>query len=244
MNWAKLKTFLIVLFAVINVFLIATKVVTEQSSQKISHQIIVDTVNILNNNDIFIDEGIISDRVRNMEEISVKPVTRSDNYLKNISKADGLNFEMTLGEPVTTENEMKRLLKKNNFKNFKIIKNFSDGEGRATQYIDDMCIFGAEVSVTGNATSSKISGVWFEPMSEPDEINDKNIVILPSILINYISNEERPYEKHSIEKIEYGYYIMYNDPDAVLYTLVPCWKFSIDKGIDFYYDARTGEYIN
>ena len=244
MNWEKLKTFLIVLFSAINVFLIVTMIATNRSANTIPKQTIQDTVKILKANNINIDENIIDDEVKNMGEITVKPITKSDDYSKNISKSDGVEFEMVFDRAVLNDKDMKSLLSKGGFDEYEISKSFSDGYGIAQQCIKGYRIFDSRLEVKSQGQKSTISGIWFDPQSLPKKSdNNTNIVILPSILINLISNVNRPQTEITISSIDYGYCIAYSGADAVLYTATPCWRFVTDGGMEFYYDARTGEYI-
>lgn len=244
MNWEKLKTFLIVLFSAINIFLIVTMITNTKKSTTIPRTTIQDAVSILYENGITVNESIIPDKVINMEDITVKPITRSDDFSGLITKTEGIRFFIESNESVSTNQEMKRLLSKNKFRGYKILKNFLNGSGSVIQLIKKYPLFDACIDIKSSNGKTYIDGIWFQLQSHPKKGSDNsNVVIVPSILIDFINNEDRIKDKQTITSIDYGYHIWGNDSSSVLYTAVPCWKIALDNGQEFFYNARSGEYL-
>ena len=59
MNWERMKSFLIILFVGINIFLIGFMLNSVKNTTTVSKTVMTDTVSILNGNNIYIDSNII-----------------------------------------------------------------------------------------------------------------------------------------------------------------------------------------
>ena len=244
MNWGKLKSFLIVLFLIINVFLIVSMFISYKVKTTISDETIQNTVSILKRNDIIVDPSIIDNAVKNVHDITLKPITKSDNFSAKFTLKDYNAFEMTFSEKISDTDEMKKILSNASIKDYKIEKEFSNGFGIVSQKAGGYTIFDTTVEVESNAAGTRVMGEWYEIITKPKKNKDfDNIVILPSILINYISNSQRPEGEQKITDIEYGYYVTNKNSDSVIYTAIPCWRIEVDSAMNFYYNARNGEYM-
>lgn len=95
MNWSGAKSWLIVLFAAINIFLIFTLIQINTQSSAIDKQTISDTVNILKKSDITVNPDIIPDTLPKLGAIDV---------YNNASDTDKL-AEQILGEDKSKVNE-------------------------------------------------------------------------------------------------------------------------------------------
>ena len=245
MNWGKLKSFLIILFLLINIFLIVSMIVTDKVKTTIPNETIQDTVNILKRNGILIEPSIIDNTVKNVHDITLKPITKSDNFTGKLIAGDLNTFEMNFSKKVSNTEEMKNILSDASIKDYNVEKEFSDGFGTVLQKTGGYTIFDTLIEVESNGAGSRIMGEWYEVITKPKkDKNYDNIVILPSILINYISNKERPVGEQKITDIEYGYYVTNKNSDSVIYTAIPCWRIEVDNAMNFYYNARNGEYMD
>ncbi len=244
MNWGKLKSFLIGLFLIINIFLIITMISQERKNTSIPVQTINDTVSVLEKNDILINASIIPTDVKNMGEITVIPITKSESFKDVTYSSDDNMFEINVNKGVFNSQDMKSVLSGLGIKNFKVSKEYSNGLGSVSQMAGGYPIFEAGVDVESDGIVSFVKGDWYELKTKAKKNSDyNNLVFLPSILINYISNKLRPIGEQTITDINYGYYVLNNTSNAIIYTAVPCWQIEVDDAMFFYYNAINGEYI-
>ena len=244
MNWEKLKTFLIVLFSIINIFLITMKIATSSENVSIPRSTISDTVSVLSKNNIKINESVIPDKVKNMDDITLKPVTMVDGFLPNDAYIDSMSFEFDSGTVISTQQELKKLLSSCKFKKYRVLKGFSHKSAKIVQLIKGYPIFDAELDIECKKDKTKISGAWFKAQTYPKKSLDSvSSATITGILIDFINNPARGEGEQTIKTIDYGYTVSKPENDNVLYTAVPCWKIELDNGEKFFYNARNGEYI-
>ena len=245
MNWGKLKSFLIGLFLIINIFLVITMITQERKNTSIPVKTINDTVSVLEKNDILVDASIIPADVKNMSEFTVIPVTKSEAF-NDVSYINEDNmFEININKGVYNTQDMKSVLSSLGIKNYVVSNDFASGYGNVNQYVDGYPVFETNVDVESDGVTSYVTGNWYQFKTKPKKNKEyNNLVLLPSILINYISNQNRPIGEQTITDINYGYYVLNNNANAIIYTAVPCWQIEIDDAVYFYYNAINGEYIS
>ncbi len=83
MNWSGAKNWLIALFAGLNIFLIIMLVSISSNAAKLEKHIISDTVTILKNNGVEIDETIIPEKIPKLNSVEVSnAVSDKDSFAK------------------------------------------------------------------------------------------------------------------------------------------------------------------
>ena len=95
MNWSGAKNWLIALFAGLNIFLIIMLVGVSSNSVKLEAQVISDTVTILKNNGIEIDESIIPEKIPKLNTVEVSNAVSDKNAFA----------KLLLGDKYARENE-------------------------------------------------------------------------------------------------------------------------------------------
>ncbi len=248
MNWEKLKTFLIVLFSLINVFLIASLILMTQRGNPISEETIRDTVDILSENGITLNEKHIPRPQKAMENIQLTAMAYTDTFPKSAMRdADG-TFTLSYNTVAKSNRDVKKLLSNSELTlpGLTFDKEFSDGTTYAHQEVSGYEIFGAYLEARTTSDGTQLKGIWYSPLSEPvrsDSTGD--VVPITSILIEFISNPNRPDGEQTIIDIQYGYHIPSYDSGVthLTVTAVPSWRILLSGGEQFYYDARTGEEI-
>lgn len=97
MNWERMKSFLIVLFVAINIFLIAFMFNSVRNTTTVSKSVATDTATILGNNNIYIDSSIIPLSTDNPGSFEVLPINVDTTY--------------TSSKPITDKNAKKMIAK-------------------------------------------------------------------------------------------------------------------------------------
>lgn len=246
MNWNKLKTFLIVLFSVLNIILIITMLTKDYKEAVVPQITIQDTVEILEKRGISVDKEIIPDRAKNMEAFSMQTLNFAGVPYK-VSYPGGEIFEISIPEKAGSIKDIKKLMSGLGIQYAEIQGDGKDTANiRAIQVIDSFTIFSNYIDVKSGDNGITIRGRWLTPSNDPLD-NDDTIEPsqVTSVLIEFISNPDRPQGNIKISRIQFGYYAPgYTLTENVQsFTVVPCWEISLDSGERFYYDARNGEYL-
>lgn len=246
MNWNKLKTFLIVLFSALNIILIITMLAKDYKETVIPQQTIQDTVDVLKKRGISLDKSIIPERSKNMEGFSMQTL-KFEGLSVDVKYPGGEIFELSVPYKAHSLSEVKGLLEKLGI----LYAEFTtDGKSlknlRAFESIDDFRIFGNFLDITVLEDKVNIRGKWLVPSVTEGEREDMaEPCQITSILIEFISNPDRPQGNITIRNVDFGYFApSYTLTDRVeTFTVVPCWEITLDTGDKFYYDARNGEYL-
>lgn len=246
MNWNKLKTFLIVLFSALNIILIITMLTKDYKEAVIPQQTIQDTVDVLKKRGITIDKSIIPDKSKNMEGFSMQTL-KLDSLPAKVTYPGGELFDVTVPQKISSFKELKALLERLGIQYAEFVSDNADMKNlKAIETIDDFRIFGNYLDVNVLDDSVSIRGKWLVPSASDGESDgDIRPCQVTSILIEFISNPDRPQGKIKINKMEFGYFTPgYTLTDSVQsFIVVPCWEITLDTGEKFYYDARNGEYL-
>ncbi len=243
-NWEKLKTFLIVLFAVLNVFLIAFISFQNAKFSNISDDTVDGTVNILKSKNINVDSDKILRKQVNLNVIELKNAVVSHSFPSEFKRVDEKTFSIEKEGSIKTENDIKKVLKQIGIKdNTKII---TDGT-KATVYlqIKDYKVFDVSLELIQEGGKVKISGSWYFPETKPKKSSDmSDIVSLTGVLIDF-SNIASSENFINIDKIELGYYISESSRniEKLNVTAAPCYKISTSDGKNYYFNARNGEFL-
>lgn len=246
MNWNKLKTFLIVLFSALNIILIITMLTKDYKEAVIPQQTIQDTVDVLKKRGITIDKAIIPERSKNMEGFAMQTLKLDSPQIK-VTYPGGELFEITVSQKISSLKELTSLLERLGIQYTEFVSDIKDlKQLKAVETIDDFRIFGNFLDVSVTADKVNIKGKWLVPSGVEGEDEDKaEPCQVTSILIEFISNPDRPQGKIKIKNMEFGYFAPgYTLTEKVQsFIVVPCWEITLDTGEKFYYDARNGEYL-
>lgn len=243
-NWEKLKTFLIVLFAVLNVFLIAFTLVQNSKYSVISDETVSDTVKILKSKNINISADKIDRKQVGLNVISLKNAVVSHNFPSGFTREDEKTFSAETSGSLNSEGDVKRVLSSVGINgDTEIILN--EKSAVVNLKVGGFPVFDVSLTLTEQNGKVKISGSWYSAESKPKKSSDKSdIVSLTGILIDF-SNIAQFDGEISVDKIELGYYISESNRllERLNVTAAPCWKISSSDGKCYYFNARNGEFL-
>lgn len=260
MNWNKTKNFLIVLFSLINIYLIiqtSSTVLNFKPTTKISKKSIDNTVNILSKNyGIEIDRNIIPINTVNLMNIDVKNIIYTSDFLKSDIDFDiegsvfSANKSVLINSKREAENEAEKLLD-----NIGIRKGYYDIEFDENDYkkckavgkVANYIIYNNVINFEFGSKIMSVSGMWFIPQSKKVYSREKNrkMAEITSVLIE-AAPEIKANNHNLISKIDYGYYVSLIDSNTVSKSAsaVACYVLKTDNDSKYYYDALNGKSIN
>ncbi len=236
MNWEKVKTFLIVLFIVINLFLMAFMFSSLRSSSSVNKSVVADTVSILNANNIAIDAETIPSSISNPGSFDVVAINVDSSYQspKTLTESNAVS-------------EIRKALKVLGVKDFEITP--VDGSTYSVmQRTDGYLIFDSGITAKLNGDNISLSGVWYKQQTKPkaEGYSDGGIVYVTGVLIDFINNPDRDSALHNeITSIDIGYCVPRYDSGMEHKSMpaVPCYSITTAGGTAFLYDATGGTYL-
>lgn len=259
MNWYRAKTILIVFFMITNLFLFYNITFGTQDENYINDDVVLYTTKVLENNEITIDSGIIPRKkvsavqfeadniITGYEEFSKKVlgdlcVKISENsYMSELGRLDFLGDKFILSvenyPQVDLKTEKSAIAVLENF-NIKISDYKYDNQ-KFMKKNNKLEVFDANIEIVQEENGKlTISGVWFEKNSK--EISGgREMKPITSVLIDFISEPQRPQGNVQIEKVEWGYMVYETDTYHKSIVPVPVWKFEFEDGSYLCIDARA-----
>ncbi len=256
MNWKNIKSFLIILFTLINILLIVNTV-NLSKAYILSDADISNTVLLLEKNNINIDKKIIPSSAKKYDNIHLTDLAFSDENMMdkfNIIQSNDGNIIMKfksdeISNQKNTEKFIYGILKDNNFnvKDIKLYKKTSDGlKYEMTSYYDGLEIYDNHLDITVNDASIEFYGKWYTYDTEIINFAQKNnIVYATSALAEFISVKPDTDKKITITDISIGYKSLQDDSTNNIKTIaaVPCYRLTTDKGLVYYYNIRNGKFM-
>ena len=252
MNFSRAKSYLIVLFILVNLFLIY-HLVSMNKSDGVSSQTVDNTVSILSSKNIKISKELIKNTPVNLFYLNLEnPLADKENFLKSLKGKVNIN-----------EKGFEFIPKDTNI-NFKYLLPSYDAAKQALSYMKDQGFNGKHLVCTGTLDMGKgiykasfiqsfegydiyntnidiyykegqvlsLSGIYYniDSFSAPEE----SIKSQPEILIRFSGDIN---EKCIIKSIESGYYTDPYENEYSLISALPCYKITTDNGNKYYYDA-------
>ena len=259
MSWKRIKTFLIILFAVINIYLIlSTGGIRFRSVTEFDEKNINKTVDVIEKNfSVTIDKKLIPREIDNLKVIDVDNILFSKSFRDNNNITEtGHGFKVTYKTNTAsyTENtamtEMKSLLQRYGIDEgtYKIKFNMSD-EGllcSVYQYVKSYPVFNGKISALFSSNKIAVSGQWYIPKTNDVKSKDTSLKMadLSGVLLDVSSSstENKDLSFNKITYFDYGYYVSSYDESVIskTATAVPCYMFKTDIGSIYYYDAENG----
>lgn len=262
MSLGKVKSFLIVLFLGINIFLLIS---AELSSEfRIDDRTIENTITVLNSSNISIDKSVIPKKTENLKNID----TRNIVYTENFKESEYYDLFEINGDRFFCEISDSGIYNQSNKKIRSKIKSFLSGAGFDTGYMkfsgisekDGIKTLKIKCNVSGytifdSAITAKIysggfslRGVWYEPQTSAVKSNTRvrQNVYITSILINLANSGLADSAPFAVKGIELGYMsgLLYGRSGHLTATALPYYKITDDKGRIYYFDASNGEYYH
>lgn len=251
MNLGKVKTFLIVLFLGINIYLLASMYMSSRFF--VDKDSIQATVDILSRYGITVNEETIPDYTINLRNIDTENTVYTKSFKKDSFDISGNNFRCEIKRENKKSDrgivkEVKTFLKNSGFetKHMKFIKS---GKNRyICGYVSGYRIFDSTIKLTVEDDKYILSGTWFEPMSNNirSHLRSRSTVYITDVLIDMTQNADimanAPFE---ITDIDYGYLAAkpYGNGNHLTASALPYYRIKDSKGNIYYYDAQDGTYL-
>ena len=257
MNFSRAKSYLIVVFVIVNLFLVYN-LISMSSSDRISLDTIENTIEILNKKNIKIDREIIKKTPETMFYLNLKNPFATEEYISNFKGNCTVSEEGFKFVPENKNIDFKYLLPSydaakqalSHFKDYglevkytKCVGTLDMGEGIYSasfiQSFEGHDIYNTNIDIfykEGSVLDS--SGVYYEifSFSAPDE----NIKTQAEILIRFANDFN---EKCTIKSIESGYFTEPFKNEYSMISAIPCFKITIDNGNKYYYDAISASLL-
>lgn len=255
MNWERIKTFLIIFFVLLNLFLIGVMMVSFHTSTSVGDETIRDTVDILAANQIALDPALIPRSVENLQNFDVRSAA-SDSTFPGAAWTDEngrFSYQVTCEEPVTmktAKSAARKVLKDAGIEKYAQIgqpQQQEDGGIQVTvrQKIRRYWIFNSVITIVFHNDTAFVSGLWYCPETMPRSGGGgRDLVYVTSVLVDFINNPDRP-SAATIAEIAFGYRVSDYDSGLTHKTIpaVPCYRIITDDGSAYDYNAGTGEYF-
>ncbi len=253
MNWKNIKTFLIILFLGINVFL-AVSTVKMHGADRLTEQNIDDAAALLEQNGIYIDKAIIPTVPASLDSIELSNPLFTDKSIDKSLITDSSDSGFTVRIPADTsgineknaESKISTVLKNNKFKVKSIILSRADGGDKITYNMtsehNGIKIFDNSMTLTVDDGALILRGTWYEYRSESIVSGDKKSVHATSALIEFISAKPADGKAVTITDISLGYHAASPDNRKNVKTISasPCYRLTTDTGMVYYYNIRDG----
>ena len=263
MNLGKVKTFLIILFLGINIYLSASHFFATRFF--VDNKTVEQTLEILKSHDITIDKATIPRYTVNLKNIDTSNIVYNKKFKSKTKdgvfsvSGDDFSCEIDIHGKSTSDkaikNQIKEFLKDAGFSvkymDFGKVKKTNDNKGKTFSInckVDGYRIFDSKIDVCVADGTIQLNGRWFEP-TESDVVSasrSRQSVYITSILVSLIQNEDVVSNAPvSIKKIDCGYLSgsLYAGGGHIETTARPYYKLTDKHGNTYYYDAKDGSYL-
>ena len=263
MNLGKVKSFLIVLFLGINIYLVISFVMSTRFY--ISKKTVNATADVLARNGITVNEKVITRSFENLKNIDANNIIYTAEFV-DANKAGLFAIE---NDRFFCEKEMKSIHLERDGRIKKIIKELLSEYGFETSYmrfgnlkekaagqkelyircyIKGYRVFDSNIKVTLSEDKIMMEGTWYEPLTNEVRSRSKSrdTVYITSVLVSMIQNEEIMKEApFDITTVDYGYLAAtsYGEGVHVTTSALPYYRIKDNKGNVYYYDAKNGSYL-
>lgn len=244
MNWEKLKTFLIILFIILNIFLIFVMHIDNSKNINISDETISNTIKVLENNNILIDKAIIPKKIVSLNAIELKNVVFGSKFPKSYQKNADKSFSIMLDANIKSASDIKKILSNAGIdKNAEIV--YNEDTSRVNLKIRNYYIFDIGLDIKETNGKTVISGNWYINQTRPKKNNNvSEIIPITGILIEF-ANQVKSDNIIEVKSITLGYYIPESkrNLDNINTTATPCYRINTSDNKSYFYNARNGEYL-
>lgn len=252
MNFSRAKSYLIVVFVLVNLFLIY-HLVSMNKSDALSAQTIENTISILAEKDIKVSKELIRTTPVNLFYLNLEnPLADKQNFIKSLKGKVTVNEEGFEFIPEDKNIKFKYLLpsydaaiqalshmKDNGFNGKHLVCTGTLDMGKGVykasfiQNYDGYDIYNTNIDIyykEGQVLS--LSGVYYniDTFSAPEE----SIKSQAEILIRFSGDVG---QKCIVKSLESGYYTEAYKNEYSMISALPCYKITTDNGNKYYYDA-------
>lgn len=253
MNLGKVKTFLIVLFLGINIYLLFSMYFSSRFF--VSEETIKGTVDILDDYGIEVNEDTVLKYTVNLRNIDTENVVYTEDFTDKKGKdfkVRGNEFYCRVkSEGIHTKSDraikqaVKKFLKDKGFstKYMKFVK--GKDKWHITCNVNGYEIFDSLISLKIGKDEFSLLGTWFEPVTSDIRSHSRvrSTVYITGVLMDMTQGEDimknAPFE---ITDIKFGYLAgkPYGEGSHVTATALPYYQIKDNKGNVYYYDAQSG----
>ncbi len=252
MNLGRVKSFLIVLFLGINIYLIAAGFFS--SRFYIDKDTVASCAKVLKANSVTLSEEAIPRYTVNLRGIDTENVIYTNDNIKNGKNGFEIHKDSFCCRILTSDTPQKavmQFLEKNGFRTGYM--NFFASKSKDTWYITCSVkgykIFDNLIKVTKIPDGYTLEGKWYEPITDKvrSQSRQRNTVYITSVLVDMLQNKEimknAPFE---ITRIDYGYLagMPYGGEEHITTTALPYYRIRDNKGNSYYFEAESGQYLN
>ena len=251
MNWKTIKTFLIILFLILNIFLIFLTF-QMNNAKKISQNEVSEAIKLLEKNNIYVDKSIIPLLPCEANTINLTDIYYAQESFEKISRNSNeiiIEIPYVSNNKKSIKNNVINSLNKSGFDTDNIqIEQIKDNEFRIKYYINDMQVFNNNINIVINNDIMVLKGRWY--IYDSDNAYNweySGSGYATSALINFISHPKRDSSKKTtITDIDYGYYAgseSFNENYKII-SSSPCYRLTTDDGMMYYYNISEGTFVN
>lgn len=263
MEWGKIKTILIWIFAIVNIFLFSMFFKGIYTGEELSDDAVKDTVNVLakNNVEITVDtmpKDCSDARICNVENKynsvsemleNVRKVSAENGVMyfdeENV-KVKGETFTCTVNSAGKVSDTLKHT--KSEIKKTGLLNDVEYSTRKSGEYVffylkhGNMIFFDSYIRV--KCTQKGIQEIYGHNWlgDNVTEGGTAETVSPSQIMIDFAVNTNYS-EKVTVTSVEAGYYVGNRD-ETVRVTAFPVWEISVSDGSVYYYDRRNGDLIN
>lgn len=264
MSWKNIKTFLIILFLIINMYLIFSHYGFDlklPGKTYVNEKTLDDTVSIIKNNyNVTLDKKIVPTKTDNLGIIDASNIIYTEAFKKagyNF-KTKGSSFEGEIPTDAVSYNEENaRLLIDEFLKTVGIeeetyeINMKKDDSGIvciAEEKLGPYSIFNGKIEFVFAPKKMKVTGSWYianegslDETTKPSKMTD-----ITGVIVEMAGNAFRSDGNEvKIIDIDYGYYVSYYDENSVIKSssAIPCYVLKDDNECKYYYDALNGKQL-
>lgn len=261
MSWDKVKTVLIFLFLAINIFLVSFMLMSISQTTEIDRTTVLGTVNVLKSSGVTVDADIVPTSIPKYDNADVYNIALDEEFKAKAGdslKVTDSEFELFYKYDVSDVDEenidktVKGILKELSIDTKCVVVTHS-GQGDSlwakVRYEDDgMLFYEPYIAFYKENNGFNIKGYWFTPNIEIEKSKSRgqDMAYITSILVDFMSNTDREItEKTVISGIDIGYSVQNYDTGSVHMSVpaVPAVRIMTEEGYEYYYNARTGEYL-
>ncbi len=263
MEWSKIKTILIWIFAIVNIFLFSMFFKDIYVGTELSDDVVKNTIEVLKKNNVSITAEVMpkdcSDvRIYNVEN-EYNSLSEMLESIRSVSNKNGVSY---FSEENVTVKGKSFTCTVNSDGNVSNTLNHTKSEIKKTGLLDDveystresgdyvyfylkhgnMIFFDSFIRV--KCTEKGIQEIYVNNWLG-DKVTEGGTAetISPSQILIDFAVEMAYTEKVTVTSVEAGYYVGNRD-ETVRVTAFPVWKITVSDGGVYYYDRRNGDLVS
>ena len=263
MNWKKIKSFLILLFVLINLYLIIStsgSVVRFNSITVVDKDTLQKTASvILSNYNISIDKSKVPLKLHNLNIIDVTNYIYSNNAFpdkkyeptfENNSFSCAIHTDTYSYNEQNASAELEKIIADFGIQKQDYTLSFHKSDTglvcTVTGQVSGVPILNSLIKANFDTKKITLSGTWYMPNTTDIKSNDNTLrmIDITGILIDAADRAPKDVTT-SFKKIVFGYYVSSYDENAAtkISSAIPSYMIQTNTGLTYYYDALNGNFL-